>query len=303
MIWKVVHFSSQDRMDTKIKTIVFPVDFSERCQQAAVQIEGWARHFSATVVAVNVIDPKILYSEPARQEDTFLAEWPNLAARAEVDLQYFCDHYLQQCSNRKLVMEGDTADNVVALVVEESADLVMFPRSHQSLGSRWLRDSLSARVLDKCPAPVWTTEHPESLLTSLPKNVLCAVHVLADIRQDAEINRMLTFAKLISMEFGAKLTILHVGMPDEGTDRGPADGYGHRDISARLSTIRREMQGVASFERVSGDIKAAIVEAANRLSADLILVGRTRPGSVGLGLQGHLLAVNHSAQCPIISVG
>jgi nucleotide-binding universal stress UspA family protein len=290
-------------VDTKINRILFPVDFSKRCEQAASQIEAWAKHFSATVVVVNVIDPRDLYSEPARQEDTFIEELPNLRVRAEADLQYFSDRYLAQCSHQTLVLDGDTADGIVALAGEESADLVMIPRNHQSLGSRWLHDSVSARVLDSCPVPVWTTEHPETLSNALPTKILCAVHVMGDVRQDAENDRMLTLAKLVSIEFAAKLTILYVGAPEEGTDREGAGGNTTQEISARLSTIRREMQNVANFERASGDIKTAIVDAASRLSVDLILLGRSGPGTVGLGLQGHVLSVNHSAKCPIISIG
>lgn len=289
-------------MDTKINRILFPVDFTKRCEQAASQIEAWAKHFSATVVVVNVINPRDLYSDPARQEGTFMEELPNLRVRAEADLQYFSDRYLAQCSHQTLVLDGDTADSIVTLAGEESANIVMFPRNHQSLGSRWLHDSVSARVLESCPVPVWTTEHPETLSNALPNKILCAVHVRGDIRQDAENDRMLAIAKLVSIEFAASLTILYVGTPEEDNDREGVDGDAIQEIPARLSTIRRETQDVANFERATGDIKVAIVDASSRLSVDLILLGRSGLGTVGLGLQGRVLSVNHSVKCPMISI-
>jgi Universal stress protein family len=44
------------------------------------------------------------------------------------------------------------------------------------------------------------------------------------------------------------------------------------------------------------------VDVAKRRHADLIVLGRTRVGTVGLGVQSHILQVDHEARCPVLSV-
>ena len=73
-------------------------------------------------------------------------------------------------------------------------------------------------------------------------------------------------------------------------------------IEEHLKNIRSEMQHVAEFETGSGGMRQAILEVANRKNTDLIMLGRTRLGTPGLGLQPHILKVEHDAPCPVLSV-
>lgn len=47
---------------------------------------------------------------------------------------------------------------------------------------------------------------------------------------------------------------------------------------------------------------AAIIDVANRRRADLIVLGRTRFRTVGLGVQSHILQVDHEAPSPVLCV-
>ena len=127
----------------------------------------------------------------------------------------------------------------------------------------------------------------------LPRKILCAIHVLANFEMDTENGRLLKSARLIAKTFAASLTILHVTTSEERAVS---------PISERLLSIQTQMEDIAQFERATGDIRTAILSAAKRLGADLILSGRTRPATVGLGVQGHLLTVDHLARCPIVSI-
>ena len=62
------------------------------------------------------------------------------------------------------------------------------------------------------------------------------------------------------------------------------------------------MKGISEFETETGSIKQAIIDVANRRRADLIVLGRTRFGTVGLGVQSHILQVDHEAPSPVLSV-
>jgi nucleotide-binding universal stress UspA family protein len=100
--------------------------------------------------------------------------------------------------------------------------------------------------------------------------------------------------RFVANGFGAVVTCLYVAKSQ--LDREiPA-------ISERLAYIRHEMQGVSEFETETRSIKQAIVDVAKRRHADLIVLGRTRVGTVGLGVQSHILQVDHEARCPVLSV-
>jgi hypothetical protein len=60
------------------------------------------------------------------------------------------------------------------------------------------------------------------------------------------------------------------------------------------------MQDVAEVETGSGSIREAILKVANRQKADLIMLGRTRLGTPGLGLQPHILKFDNDAPCPVL---
>jgi nucleotide-binding universal stress UspA family protein len=280
---------------SQIKQILFPIDFSQRCIAAAHHLNLWAERFSAAVIALHIVDPTDYFVSANPDDQRVYEELAGLKAKRVSDLDYFCNHYLTNNNRvRKIVSTGATAELIVAASESEQADLVMLPRGHQSLGSRWMHDSVAAKVLDACTSPVWTSEKLNSLRVPPLQDIVCAVHVGADLLLDAANERLLDFVHLVAHGFGATVTCVYVAK--SGAQREvPA-------ISARLANIRHEMQDVAEFETHPGDIKKAIVEVANRRSADLIMLGRTRVGTVGLGVQGHILRVDHDAPCPVLSV-
>lgn len=279
---------------SRIEQILFPIDFSERCVAAATHVSTWPNRFSAEVIALHVVDPGDYFASPHLEDPRIQEELVGLTAQRSRDLDYFCNRYLPDNRVRKMVSNGSAAELIVAIAKADNADLVMLPRHHQGLGSRWLHDSLVARVLNVCVIPVWTSEKVESLPAVPFEQIVCAVHVDRDLLLDAANRRLLDVVRFVANGFNAAVTCLYVAKSQ--LDREiPA-------ISERLADIRHEMQGVSEFETETGSIKQAIVDVANRRRADLIVLGRNRLGTVGLGVQGHILQVDHEARCPVLSV-
>jgi outer membrane protein TolC len=50
------------------------------------------------------------------------------------------------------------------------------------------------------------------------------------------------------------------------------------------------------------DVVSAISDTADQVAADLVVVGRTRPGTIGFGVQGHILEINHVVRRQVLSV-
>jgi nucleotide-binding universal stress UspA family protein len=284
-----------------IETILFPVDLSDRGAKPAAQVGDWADRFGARLILLHVVDPADYFAEPDLHLDQVNRELPVMEERRVLDLDYFCTRYFGNRAIEKMVVRGGKAGEIVGTAQKRNVDLLMLPRDHQTLASRLFHDSLTARILNNSPIPVWTTEYLDAPSPLSVKHVLCAVHVEKDVTLDAANERLLDFARVIAGTFSSALTCLFVD--EQGLFSG-STRESERDtgIAERRARIQDKMKDVADFEVSVGDIAASIHHTAERTSADLIILGRSRPGTVGFGIQIHSLIVNHVTHCPIISV-
>jgi len=280
---------------SEIRKILFPIDFSKRSIAAAPHVSGWASRFSTDVAALHVLDPENYFARPNPDDLGMREQLATAYAQRVRDLDYFCSRYLSNSHRvHQLVSAGSATEIIAATAESEKADILMLPRDHQTLGSRLLHDSLTAKILNMCPTPVWTSEKLNTLPATPLRQIVCAVHVAQDLLLGAANKRLLDVAHTVAQGFGAAVTCLYV------RESGPAEQI--PAIAERLKNIRSEMQDVAQIETGSGGIRQAILEVANRKNADLIMLGRTRLGTPGLGLQLHILKVDHDAPCPVLSI-
>jgi len=270
-------------------TIVFPIDFSNRCVSASHYVTEWARRFSAPLVALHVVDPKDFSASPERNEDRFYDKLPIYMAKATQDLQFFCDSYLSGVRVQQDVIDGDTALQIVGYSAVNSASAIMIPRDHQSLASRWMHDSVSSRVLETSQSSVWNTEYIGAVRPV--QHVLCALEMSTQVTQDAENAKVLRVLKQVATAFAAATTILSVVEEDQ-----------EEDLKSRLTSLKAQADGFADVQIVSGNVGDQIKVAASRTRADLIIMGRTSLDSPGLTRQAHILTVNHRTECPVLSV-
>jgi hypothetical protein len=68
-----------------------------------------------------------------------------------------------------------------------------------------------------------------------------------------------------------------------------------------LTHAREQLGNGAEFLRETGDVVSTITDAAKRVAADLVVVGRTRPGTIGLR-KNRILKIDDAVRCPIVSV-
>jgi nucleotide-binding universal stress UspA family protein len=134
-------------------------------------------------------------------------------------------------------------------------------------------------------------------------SILCAMHVEQDVTLDAQDLRMLQTVRELATTFQARVAFLHV---INGGEKDSAGSVMH--LQAVVETEpwveqAHELFGSsAEILRKSGDVIAEISDTAKQLAADLIVVGRTRPGTIGLGRQTHILKIDHAARRPVLSV-
>jgi hypothetical protein len=84
--------------------------------------------------------------------------------------------------------------------------------------------------------------------------------------------------------------------------RRPKDASPSSGIEPWLILAREQFGIAAEFLRQKGEVVSTITDIANQKAADLVVVGRTRRGTLGLGVQGRILQIDHVARRPILSV-
>src|SRR5271170_34521 len=286
-------------MAADLCSILFPVNFSNRCELAARHVKTWAEKLGAQLKTLHIVDPEEVGYSDERDYDVI----SDLVVRRTADLKYFADHYLGENVAHNTIVRGDARAQIESFAKQEKVDLIMLPRTHQSIGSRLLRDSLTATILEKSTASLWITEHVEAVDNLSVNRILCAVHFERDLTLDSQNYRILQKVLVIVKAFRAEVTFLNViDKREEETTRRPADASSFYGIEPWLTQAREQFGNAAEFLRQKGDVVSAITDITNQKAADLVVVGRTRPGTLGLGVQGRILKIDDSARRPILSV-
>jgi nucleotide-binding universal stress UspA family protein len=283
--------------------ILYPVDFSSRSVLAAQHVKTWVDRFDAVLHTLHVVDTKALGLAAEVYDESHYEEIRHLMAKRTADLKYFSDHYFGENVAHSTVLSGDTADEIEHFASREEIDLIMLPRDHQGSLARLFHDSLTATLLERCTASVWTTEHLDTAPPSSVNSILCAVHVEQDATLEAENYRILQKLQELASTFRARVAFVYVLQGNEsGSSRSASYLRRIAGMKPWMARARGLFGNSITFVRKSGDVITAITDTAQELDADLIVVGRTRPGTIGLGRQSHILKIDDVVRRPILSV-
>jgi nucleotide-binding universal stress UspA family protein len=282
-------------MADQLAKILFPIEFSNRCVLTARRVKTWVDRFGAALDTLHVVDAEAL--------GLLSDEVTNVLLRRTADLKHFCDSYLRGTVVHQTVVCGDTAEEIEHFAKRKEADLIMLPRTHQSFVSRLRRDSLAATILERSASSVWITEHAQARDTSSVNSILCAVHFERDLTLDFQNYRILQKVRSLANAFQAKVTFLNVvDRQEKEQTRRATDAMPSSGIGPWLARLREQFGDGVEFLRQKGNVVSTIADIAERVSADLVVVGRPRPGTIGLGVQSRILKIDHAVRSPILSV-
>jgi nucleotide-binding universal stress UspA family protein len=266
--------------------ILFPIDFSDCCHGAARAVQAVARRFGAEVTALYVRDP-------------IPAEPPLVLQQA---LDKLVEDELSACLVLRSITPGDPAEKIVEQAREGAFDLIMMPAHGCGPFRRFLLGLVTAKVLHDAACPVWTSvslENWPAIEQIVLRRVVCGV----DFGPRSE--KILACASRVAQEFGAKLTAAHVIVPP-GPSLGPPafSEWTRRFWHAAETKVQRlltETGSVAEIEIEDGNPASALSEVAERLDADLLVIGRTHAlNETKLGIHAHAIVAH--APCPVLSV-
>jgi nucleotide-binding universal stress UspA family protein len=166
-----------------------------------------------------------------------------------------------------------------------------------------LLGSTTAKVLDEADCLVMTTQHAETIAPRPleHREWVCAVGLTADSE------RVLRYAAQVAVSVHANLSIVHAipgdpGLPVRLDLEEEVQSAERREARRRLNELQRVVGSHARTLVAIGPLKEALLEAARRLGADVLIIGRSpEPGTFGR-IRDLTYTVIRDAPCPVLSI-
>lgn len=177
-----------------VKTIMVPVDFSEPSKKAVNYGLSLAVEFEARLVLAHITS-----------FDTQSYE----AAKMRL-LQLIPPEYRDRLNHQIIVKAGDVRQELLGIIEEETADLVVMGSRGRSYFERMLLGSVTERMLRKLHVPVLTVSHldPEKEIHKPGVVPLRRILYATDLADGTEAG--LEFSVRLARGLDAHLTVLHV---------------------------------------------------------------------------------------------
>jgi nucleotide-binding universal stress UspA family protein len=273
----------------QISRIVVPVDFSERCAGILSHAQAIASRCDAELTLLHVVNP--VYSIPSAGPfgPAVLSLPPSVFEDAGRQLDTFGADQLQQCRVRRLIYEGDPAEQIAALAKSEDIQLIVMPTHGLGMLRRFLIGSVTAKVLHDAACPVLTGVHMEQASPSKAghfSNILCAV----DLGPNS--GRTLEWAAQFAETFGARLGIVHAVLSSQRGDE-------RKNIEELQQSAGAKEADVSIVE---GEPVKTVITAAKSMAADLLVIGRAVHEDASGRLRPNAYAMISQSLCPVVSV-
>lgn len=288
----------------RVKTILFPVDFSGRSRLAVPYVRALAGHFQARLLTVHVVDPVQhmvqLFGGAGVAPEDVESRW---VTHGRARLEDFVRQELAGLNVERIVEEGEAAQLVVEIARRRDADWIMMP-THGFAGlRRFVLGSVTARVLHDAICPVWTAaihEDGQDAAAPHPKEILCAVDL------DARAEKTIAFAWALAASLGAELRLVHAApaLANNGVDwaAGDVNDQVARRAYDSLGALVHAQGAKASIEVHSGEAARVIRAVALERRTDLVVIARGAAAE-GMGrLRAHSYGIINEAPCPVLSV-
>ena len=286
-----------------VSKILVPVDFSDRSVAAVHYAGNLACHFQSELILLHVLPP-LPYAMGGFEfggvavTDAFSERMPE--ASQELD-EFLADELIGQ-KVRRVVIEGDPAQKIVALAHEEHLDLIVIPTHGYGPFRRFLLGSVAAKVLHDADCPVLTGVHLEEgpiLEAAPPRKILCAV----DLGLQSE--KAIAWAHRMAREFHSALVVVHAMPLGETHSEETFDPEWRIALEER---IREKLSGLLAGVHAdaivtdSGNPAQVVAATAQRFDADLVVIGRSEAAGMFGRLRANAYSIIRQSPCPVVSV-
>lgn len=283
----------------RIRHILVPYDFSERCDLIAPSVAHMARQFDARVTLLSVVPPLWQNSSSESKVAVTLFE----PQRLETALHQAWREQLDGLKSDRTWQKGDPAAIITDFAHTKRADLIMMPTHGFGPFRSLLIGSVAAKVLHDARCPVWTAAHTEELPEppeATDRAVLCAVD------GTSKSISLMKWAAEWAKAAGAELRFVHAvpkmtDAPILKSERTLQE-EARKDAQALVEKQRAEAGVDVPLSVPCGDVAHVVREEALRAHAGLVLIGRgVLHGTLGR-LRTHAYGIIRQSPCPVLSV-
>jgi nucleotide-binding universal stress UspA family protein len=284
-----------------IEKILFPVAFSPSCVTMSTHVKRAAAIFGSQVTLVHVCD---LASHNGFE--LYVRSLPEIAEEhwsiARIKLDSFLESEFPPNTCPRILRSGEAAAQIAELARTGGFDLIVMP-THAGRFRQMLLGSTTAKVLNDADCPVLTTAHAETI-NPRPlehREWACAI----GLGRDSE--RVLRLANRAAAEVRAKLSVIHAICdgalaPIQLNDREQCESPEKKDPRRGLDELQETVGCKATVHIAIGPVKEALLDAARRSAADVLIIGRTpKAGALGR-LRDLTYGLVRDSPVPVLSV-
>lgn len=285
-----------------ISNILYPVNFSPSCIAMAAYVKRAAGILGARVSLVHVVNLASfngleLYVRPLSEVSD---EHLNIG-REKLDSFLTEEFPTAQCP--RLLAFGDAATQIAQVAREGGFDLIIMP-THAGIFRQMLLGSTAAKVINDADCPVLTSTHSQTIAPRPleHREWLCAIGL------SSNSERVLRFASRAASEARAKLSLIYAvqaadpDLPTQLDLRERVHSAERQEASRRIADLQRIVGTDAPVRIEVGSVKDALLEAALRSDADVLIIGRSpRPGAQGR-MRDLTYAMVRDSPFPVLSV-
>ena len=280
--------------------IVFPVDFSKRCDAVTPAVCALARASKAKLTLLHAVDlPPGAY-----------ADWYSFSAMVDVEsirrhegklLDVFAREYTADLAAHRVLLDGPPVSSIVKYAEDHGADLITLPTHGYGRFRSLLVGSVTQGILHDAHCPVWTAAHTElGGVPTLYREVICSTDL------SSSTPMLLDWAHRFAQDNNANLAIVHVLPPvaDPAHSSSAADfrRQAHEAAKEAYFGYSRDSEVNLPCEFIEGPVGETIAAYARGRDADLVICGRgVIQGTLGR-LRTHVLDIIRQAPCPVLSL-
>lgn len=287
-----------------MKRILAPADFSRRAVGAARYVEALAAHFGSEVTLLHVLAPPHYEFSSMEVGGAVLNDlYSNRVEQVRHELDAYLREELPGLKAERVMLDGDPAKKIVEYAHEHQIDLVAVSTHGYGPFRRFILGSVTAKILHDVDCPVWTGVH----LEEAPEvSKIDFKTVLAAIDLGPQSEKTLAWASAFAQSYNAKLVVAHAAPCIEGRKGEYPDPEWRRHLKDdAIEGIRKLQEKVGSKAEVMvecGEPPEAVCSAAQRLEADLLVIGRGSAAGVFGRLRTNAYSIIRQSPRPVVSV-
>ena len=284
--------------------ILLPVDFSGRCHGAARYAEALGARYGAEVTLLHVLPPPHYEFSALEVGGSVLNElYAARSKQARQDLDAVLAEELATLRVKRVLLDGDPAGEIVAYAHAQQIDLILMPTHGYGPFRRFILGSVAAKVLHDADCPVWTGIHLEE---APPIDKIAFRNVLVGVDLSEHSAPALRWAAWFASSCDARLWLIHATPSIEGRTGEYFDPEWRVSLAeqARLEIAKLADEADAKPEVLieDGDAPRVVCTAAERLGADVLVVGRGSAAGMFGRLRTNAYSIIRQSPCPVVSV-